>query len=72
IEIVSDSPADDVGLETGDIVIEVDGQTIYGSGGVIGAIRDNEPGDEVTVVVERDGERMSFDVTLIERPADAG
>ena len=72
IEIVADSPAEDVGLEVGDLVIEIDGQDIYGSGGVIGAIRDNEPGDEVTVVIERDGEQKSFDVILTDQPPEAG
>jgi putative serine protease PepD len=69
-EIVPESPADDAGLETGDIVVSIDGQVIYGSGGVIGAIRDNQPGDEVSVVVERDGEEKTFDVTLTSQPPE--
>ncbi len=71
-EIVPDSPAEGEGLRVGDIVIEIDGQEIYGSGGVIGAIRDNKPGDEVTVVIERDGKEMTFVVILADRPPEAG
>ena len=71
-EVVPDSPADEAGIEVGDIVVEVDGELIYGSGGLIGAIRDNAPGDTVTVIIERDGERMEFDITLTERPPEAG
>ena len=71
-DVVPDSPADEIGIEVGDIVVEVDGELIYGSGGLIGAIRDNAPGDEVTVVIERDGEQMEFDVTLAERDPEAG
>jgi len=65
-----DSPADKIGIRTGDVIVEIDGQTIDGSGGVIGAIRDHQPGDKVTVTVERDGKQMTFDVTLVDRPTD--
>ncbi len=71
-EIVPASPAEDAGIETGDIVIAIDGQDIYGSGGVIGAIRDNKPGDQVTVVIERDGEEKTFEVILTDRPPQEG
>ncbi|HZX55386.1 MAG TPA: trypsin-like peptidase domain-containing protein [Ilumatobacteraceae bacterium] len=69
-EVRPDSPADDIGVRTGDVIVEIDGQTIDGSGGVIGAIRDRQPGDKVTVKVERDGKQMTFDVTLVDRPTD--
>lgn len=72
VEIVPDSPAEDVGIEIGDIVIAIDGHDIFGSGGVIGSIRDNKAGDEVTVVIERDGELKTFDITLTDRPPEAG
>ncbi len=71
-EIVAGSPAADAGIETGDIVIAIDGQDVDGRGGVIGAIRDNAPGDEVSVVIERDGELKTFEITLAERPPEAG
>lgn len=71
-EVVPGSAADDAGIEVGDIVVEVDGELIYGSGGLIGAIRDNAPGDTVTVVIERDGEQQEFEITLTERPAESG
>ena len=43
---------------------------IDGSAGVIAAIRDHAPGDEVTVTVVRDGTEKTFTVTLTERPED--
>lgn len=72
VEVVPGSPADKAGLKAGDIVIQVDGQDVDGSGGLIGAIRDNKPGDKVTVVIERGGTQTSFDVTLTDRPAEPG
>lgn len=71
-DISPDSPAADVGIETGDVVVEVDGENVDGTGGVIGAIRGHRPGDTVTVTVERDGSTKQFDVTLVERPPEAG
>jgi S1-C subfamily serine protease len=71
-DVRSGSPAGLAGIRTGDIIVEVDGRTINGSGGVIGIIRDHQPGDEVRVVVERDGRELTFDLTLVERPPETG
>ena len=48
-------------------MISVDDAATDGQAGVIAAIRDHEPGDEIPVVVVRDGEEQTFDVTLVER-----
>lgn len=69
-EVSGDSPASDAGLETGDVVISVDESTTDGVAGVVAAIRDREPGDEIDVVVVRDGEERRFSVVLAERPTD--
>ena len=68
-DVDDDSPAADAGLETGDVVISVDDSTTDGVAGVIAAVRDREPGDEIEVVVVRDGEEERFSVVLAERPA---
>jgi putative serine protease PepD len=67
-EVADDSPADEVGLEQGDVILSVDDSTTDGAAGVVAAVRDREPGDEVEVVVIREGEEQTFDVTLAERP----
>ena len=69
-DVEADSPAAEAGIEAGDVVISVDDAATDGRAGVIAAIRDHEPGDEVAVVVVRDGEERTFDVTLAERTAD--
>ena len=63
-DVEGDSPAAEVGIEAGDVVVSIDGAATDGRAGVIAAIRDHEPGDEVAVVVVRDGEQRTFDVTL--------
>jgi putative serine protease PepD len=68
--VTAGSPADDAGIEAGDVVVAVDDAATDGRAGVIAAIRDHEPGDEVDVVVVRDGEEQTFQVELAERPDD--
>jgi S1-C subfamily serine protease len=69
-EVEDGSPASDVGLEQGDVILSVDHSTTDGAEGVVAAVRDHQPGDEVEVVVLRDGKTETFDVTLAERPDD--
>jgi S1-C subfamily serine protease len=69
-EVADDSPASDVGLEQGDVILSVDHSTTDGAAGVVAAVRDREPGDEVEVVVVRDGEEQTFEVVLAERPTE--
>jgi putative serine protease PepD len=69
-EVAAGSPADEVGLEQGDVILSVDNSTTDGAAGVVAAVRDREPGDEVEVVVIREGKEQTFEVTLAERPDD--
>jgi putative serine protease PepD len=69
-EVEDGSPASDVGLEQGDVILSVDHSTTDGAEGVVAAVRDHQPGDEVEVVVLRDGETQTFQVTLTERPTE--
>jgi putative serine protease PepD len=69
-QVEDGSPASDVGLEQGDVILSVDHSTTDGAEGVVAAVRDHQPGDEVEVVVLRDGETQTFEVTLAERPTE--
>lgn len=62
--VAEGSPAADAGLAEGDIVLEVDGQTVTGQGALVAVIRDSQPGDSVTLSVERDGQILQLTATL--------
>jgi putative serine protease PepD len=62
--VVSGSPADDAGLQDGDVLTGFNGATVTENTQLIALIRKLAPGTEVTVVYERDGEEHSAQVTL--------
>ena len=71
IQSVQDgTPADDAGIEAGDLVVASDGAAIDGATGLIAAIRDLGPGDSTTLTILRDGDPIEITVTLVERPGD--
>ena len=69
-EVTADSPAGAAGIEDGDVVVAIDQAAIDGSAGVIAAIRDHSPGDQVQITVVRGGTEKTFNVTLTHRDGD--
>ena len=61
------SPAEEGGLRAGDVVVEFDGNDIGDIYAYTYALRDKSPGDSVSIIVERDGERVTLNVVLGER-----
>jgi putative serine protease PepD len=61
-------PAAEAGLAEGDVIVEIDGETISDAAGLTAAIRAQSPGDTVTVTYLRDGDEQAVDVTLGELP----
>jgi hypothetical protein len=55
------------GMQAGDIIVELGGTEITDISAYMYALQEHEPGDEVVVVVERDGERISLTAVLIAR-----
>ncbi len=70
--VASGSPADDAGLEVGDVITEVDGETITGPVDLVTIIRSFEDGDEISITYERDGETTTVQVTLADLSSDDG
>jgi S1-C subfamily serine protease len=68
-KVTAETPADDAGIQVGDVIVEIGGKVIRDAADVQTAVREHRPGDKITVVVDRDGERKAFDATLTERPA---
>jgi putative serine protease PepD len=70
VDVVTGGPADKGGIEIGDVITDVDGKEVIGSGGLVGVLRELAPGTKVTVTVERGGNPQKLSVTLGERPAN--
>jgi serine protease Do len=65
------TPAATAGLQAGDVITSVDGQQIDEEHPFLNTlIFGHKPGDKVTLGVDRNGQSISVDVTLGERPAE--
>jgi PDZ domain-containing secreted protein len=64
------SPAEQAGLEAGDLIIAVDGDSIADPETFVETIHSYEPGDDITLSVYRSGEAeaVEVDVVLGEHP----
>ncbi len=67
-EVEPGSAADEAGVIRGDIIVALGDAPIEGSGDLLGALRDYQPGDTVDLTVVRDGNEQTLEVTLGERP----
>ncbi len=62
--MVDGSPADDAGLEVGDLIIEVDGELVTTMEQLSADFKFFRPGDEIEIDVVREGERVMLQVTV--------
>jgi putative serine protease PepD len=69
LEVVDGSPADDAGLEDGDVVTAVDGDSVDTVADLRAAVSAKQPGDRVTLEIRRDGDTQTIDIRLGERPS---
>ncbi len=63
-EVVAGSPADEAGLQRGDVVTQVDGRPVQDSQSLTATVRQFAPGDAAEVTVRRDGEEQTMEVTF--------
>jgi putative serine protease PepD len=66
--IVVGTPADKVGLQTGDVVTSIDGVHVATANALRAAIDAKRPGDTITVTYLRGGSTHTAQVTLTNRP----
>lgn len=73
VEVLPDSPAEQAGLQVGDVIVAVDGQQLDSGDELADIIAGYEPGDRITLEVERsdDGSR-EVSVRLVENPDREG
>ena len=67
--VVSGSPAQDAGLQKGDVVTKIDGKDLKTESAFAEIIDSHKPGDVVSLTVERNGQEMTIKVTLGTRPS---
>ena len=65
-----DGPAEKAGLKEGDVVLKLNGENVRSWTDFRVAIGNSQPGDEVTIEVIRDGERLTYTVELGERDTE--
>ncbi|HYD10689.1 MAG TPA: trypsin-like peptidase domain-containing protein [Acidimicrobiales bacterium] len=70
-DIVPGSGAEDGGLRAGDVIVEIDGREVTSATDVGEIITSFDPGDRVEIVVEREGEEETVEVTLGSRGVEA-
>jgi serine protease Do len=71
-QVYSGSPAEQVGLKVGDVVIEVDGVKIKNSQDVVREVLKKTVGQKVDFVVLREGKRTQVSVTTAQMPEKVG
>lgn len=64
------SPAQAAGLQVGDIITAVNGQTVSTSDDLAGVVLADAPGTKISLTVNRNGSSTTVSVTLGERPAN--
>ena len=62
------SPADDAGLRKGDIIEEIDGNTIKDPSEIASYVRKKQVNDRLTVTINRYGRQFQLPVPVDERP----
>lgn len=64
LEVQSGSPAESAGMKPGDVVLSVAGKDMNQVEDLIAALHDHAPGDTVPVVIERNNQQQTLQVTL--------
>jgi hypothetical protein len=70
-ELIDGSPAFEGGLLPGDVIVQVDSESVAAPERFVEIIRSREPGDEVLLTYYRMGRKRRTSVTLGERPSEA-
>jgi putative serine protease PepD len=67
--VVPGGPAEGAGLNPGDVITELDGETVKGPSDVSRIVAAKKPGDHLDLRVDRSGQDVTLDATLQNRPA---
>ena len=67
-QVVPGSPADKVGLQQGDVIVEINHAKVKEPADVANTVSKLKTGDKVTLLVWRKGALTPYDVTLADMP----
>jgi S1-C subfamily serine protease len=65
------SPGEEAGLQTGDVITQVDGRPVTTAKDVQQAVKAHQPGDSVAMTVTRNGQSANVKITVGDFPAEA-
>lgn len=71
-EVVTDSPAAQAGLQTGDQIISVNGTAVDSMESLLTVLAGLQAGDVITLEINRAGETVTLEATLADRPVGMG
>lgn len=69
--VTEKSPAEKAGLKAGDVVVDFNSRTIYDSEDLTKAVQRTKPGTSVPVIIQRDADRKTLQVTVGKRKNEA-
>ena len=72
VKVVENGPADDAGIESGDVIVSIGDSDVSTVSDVKDAVSGAAVGDTLAFKVERDGSESTYDVTVGARPAREG
>jgi len=67
LSVMADSPAQQAGLQAGDVVVALDGRPVADAGEFMAAFREYEPGESPSLTVRRDGSELTVQPVLAEK-----
>jgi S1-C subfamily serine protease len=67
--VVGGGPAEQAGVKPGDVLLEVQGKPVPDSSAMLNTVADTRPGEVATLVLLRNGEKLSLKLTVGKRPA---
>ena len=65
--VYSGTPAEEIGLQIGDVIVKFDGKPVRGFNGLAMNVRKKKPGDKVPLEILRGEETIRFEVVLTKR-----